>query len=82
MEEERPPLWMIMGVYSWSLANFVLYGSVLAGLVFESRRAALIAIGAFAAVLATHLLVGVAEYRRTMQRPWPDVPPLSDDDDD
>jgi hypothetical protein len=82
MKEGRPPLWMIIGVYLWSLAGFVLYGSVFAGLVFESRRAAMIAIGAFATVLATHLLVSVVEYRRTMRRPWPDVPPLFDDDDD
>ena len=27
------------------------------------------------------LLVGLTEYRRTMRRPWPKVPPLDDDDD-
>jgi VanZ family protein len=62
------------------VANFVLYGSVLAGLAFQSRRAGVIA--AFAVVLSMHLLAGVAEYRKTMRRPWPDVAPLTDDDEE
>ena len=40
------------------------------------------AVAAFAVILSMHLLAGVFEYRRTMQRPWPDVPPLADDDDE
>jgi hypothetical protein len=82
MNAERPPLWMVLAVYAWAVANFVLYGSVLVGLAFESRRAGVIAIAAFAVILSMHLLAGVFEYRRTMQRPWPDVPPLTDDDDE
>ena len=42
------------------------------------------AFGMLAAVcgqVGSHLLVGVIEYRRTMGRPWPKVPLLSDDDD-
>jgi hypothetical protein len=31
--------------------------------------------------LSGHLVVGLVEYRRTMRRPWPQVPPLADDDD-
>jgi len=44
-------------------------------------------VGAFAMLAAVccrvggHLLVGLTEYRRTMRRPWPKVPPLDDDDD-
>ena len=78
---ERPPRWMYVAVYGWTLAQFVLYGSLVAGLLLESRRAGLIAVGAFAVVLTMHLVAGVTEYVKTMRRPWPDVPPLSDDDD-
>jgi hypothetical protein len=73
---------MVIGVYSWSLANFVLCGSLLAGLLFESQRAGLIAIAAFVAMLSMHFLLAVVEYRRTMRRAWPKVAPLPDDDDD
>jgi hypothetical protein len=82
MKDERPSQWMVVGVHAWTLANVVLYGSVFAAFVFESRPAAFIAIVAFAAVLAMHVLLAVVEYRRTMRRPWPNVPPLLDDDDD
>jgi hypothetical protein len=81
-EAQRPPLWMMIAVYGWALANFVLYGSVLIGLAFQSRRAAVIAIASFTVVLLMHLAAGVFEYRRTMRRPWPAVRPLTDDEDD
>lgn len=37
---------------------------------------------AVAGEIAAHLVVGVAEYRRVMSRPWPAVNPLGDDDED
>jgi hypothetical protein len=80
--EEAPPRWMVIGVYFYALVEFVLYGSVFVGLVFQSRPAAYAAVGAFAAVFTLHLLAGVIEYWRTMRRPWPKVAPLADDDDD
>jgi hypothetical protein len=33
-------------------------------------------------MIGGHLLMGVSEYRRVMRRPWPNVSPLEDDDDD
>jgi hypothetical protein len=31
--------------------------------------------------LVGHLLIGVTEYRRIMRRPWPEVPPIDDEDE-
>jgi hypothetical protein len=36
----------------------------------------------FVGQVATHLLIGVTEYRRIMGRPYRKVPPLQDDPDD
>jgi hypothetical protein len=36
----------------------------------------------FGGVLAGHLAVGIAAYRRVMSRSWPRVPPSPEDDDD
>jgi hypothetical protein len=72
---------MYVAVYGWTIAQFILYGSLFAGFVLESRRAAFIAVGGFAVLLTTHLVAGVTEYVKTMRRPWPDVPPIPDGDD-
>ena len=45
------------------------------------RPAAAVMVAGLAGVIGVHLLVGVAGYRTVMQRPWPKVPPLQDDDD-
>lgn len=59
----------------------LLYGSVAAGFVFESRFAVFVALAAFSVTLAVHLGVSILEYRRIMRREWPKVEPLTDDDD-
>ena len=41
-----------------------------------------IMLGAVCGFVLMHLSVGLVFYRRTMNRPWPKVPPLVDDDDD
>jgi hypothetical protein len=82
MEDERPPQWMVIGVYVYAIAWFFLYASAFVGFAFQSRLAVLTAVAAFAAVLTFHLVAGIIEYRKTMRRPWPDVQPLPDDDDD
>ncbi len=35
----------------------------------------------FIATLAVHLGLGIAGYREVMNRPWPEVAPLDDEDD-
>jgi hypothetical protein len=46
------------------------------------RPGAIIAVAALAATVLIHVVNGVIEYRRVMRRPWPEVDPLRDDDDD
>ena len=44
------------------------------------RVAGYLLIAAFGIRLVTHLAAGFAGYRDAMARPWPQVPPLDDDD--
>jgi hypothetical protein len=82
MEDERPPRWMVVGVYLYALTQFVFYVGLLAGVAFKSRSAMYTALAALAAVFTMHLVAAAIEYRKTMRRPWPKVAPLPDDDDD
>jgi hypothetical protein len=74
-------LWMRLAALGYFLLFVLLYGSVAAGFVFESRGAVFVALGAFIARLAVHLVVSIFEYRRLMRREWPKVEPITDDDD-
>lgn len=44
------------------------------------RPGAYLTIAAVLGYNVSHLAIGVSEYRRVMQRPWPEVPPLDDDE--
>ena len=48
----------------------------------EWRWAAYVLIAAFGLRLAAHLAAGFAGFRDAMERPWPQVRPLDDSDDD
>jgi hypothetical protein len=63
------PLWLIVMTVG-------LYGAA-AGW----RPGGFLMITALLGYIATHLLIGVTEYRRVMRRPWPEVAPLEDDDE-
>ena len=63
------------------LLFLVLYGGVFAGLAFQSRTAAYVALAGFLTTLTVHVLVAVVYYRQVMRREWPKVAPLADDDD-
>jgi hypothetical protein len=41
-----------------------------------------LALGAVVALFAIQLGAAIVGYRHIMSRPWPQVPPLEDDDDD
>ena len=63
------PFWlivMIVGVY---------------GAAFGWRPGAYLMITALLGEIGGHLLTGITEYRRVMRRPWPQVPPIDDDDE-
>jgi hypothetical protein len=74
------PWWAPLASGGYFLLFVLLYGSVFAGLALGSRRAAYVALGAFVATVALHLVVAVVAYRRIMRREWPKVEPLEDDD--
>ena len=61
--------------------TLVLYAGAASALV-APRLAAFLLLGGVICLFATHLLMGVLTYRRTMSRPWPRVRPLEDEDDE
>jgi hypothetical protein len=69
-------------VFSW--VNLVTPGLLLVGAygaVFEWRPGAYLMVAALTFSVVANLAVGVLAYRATMNRPWPKVRPLTDDDD-
>jgi hypothetical protein len=77
--EIRP--WMRLASLGYFLLFVLLYGSVAAGFVFESRLAVFVALAAFVATLAAHLVPSIVVYRQVMRREWPKVEPITDDDE-
>lgn len=69
------------------LAGYTELGLLLAlvggayGAAFGWRPGAMLMIGAVAGKVLLHVTAGLIHYRATMQRPWPKVRPLEDDDD-
>jgi hypothetical protein len=62
--------------------TLVLLAGAAAAILFDWRAGALIAAAAVVGSIALHVLQGIVSYRRVMRRPWPQVAPLEDDDDD
>jgi hypothetical protein len=50
--------------------------------LFALRLATFLMLAGAIGMFGTRLVVGVIEYRRTMRRPWPRVPPIEEDDDE
>lgn len=69
---------LVQGVYlGFAL---LLFGGLFV-VVFAVRLAAFLMLAGAIGMFGTRLVVGVIEYRRTMRRPWPSVPPLEDEDE-
>jgi hypothetical protein len=49
---------------------------------FGWRPGAILILTGFLGNLVGNLVTGFAEYRRVMSRPWPEVSPVEDDEDD
>ena len=45
------------------------------------RPAAWLLVASIACAVAGHVSISAVAYRRTIGRPWPEVPPLGDDED-
>jgi hypothetical protein len=65
---------------AYQLAFVLLVSGVLVALLGR-RVGAYLAISGITATLAVHLGLGIAGYREVMNRPWPEVAPLDDEDD-
>ncbi len=59
---------------------FLLVSAAGATLVLWTGSGGYLMLAGFLALILLHLVVGVSEYRRVMNRPWPKVKPLGDDD--
>jgi len=70
-------------LYGYALfgSTFTFIGSIYAAML-GWRLGAFVAVGAFGLRVCTDVVQGVIVYHRTMNRPWPKVPPLDDWDDD
>jgi hypothetical protein len=69
----------------WRWLDAVGTGVILGGIYAAAagwRPAAWILIASVTTLVAGHIWISTAAYRRTMSRPWPRVEPLPDDDDD
>lgn len=62
------PLWLSVGGLYAALLGF--------------RPGAYIALAGFTFTFLVHLVIGVIEYRRVMSRPWPQVAPIVEDEED
>ncbi len=52
------------------------------GAALSWRAGAFLMLTGVGGLLTAHLFIGVSAYRETMNRPWPPVKPLPDNDDD
>jgi hypothetical protein len=59
----------------------LLSGGVLI-IAFDPPPAPFLLLAGAIGLFGTRLVFAVVEYRRTMRRPWPRVPPIEDDDDE
>jgi hypothetical protein len=79
-DDERPNLFALVAASLgpvWLIVMMIgLYGAA-----FGWRPSAYFMITALLGYIVMHLLMGITEYRRVMRRPWPQVPPIDDDDD-
>ena len=68
---------------AWRMIDGVAGMLVLAGAVgaaLDWRGGAFLAVAGILAAVVGHVAIGVADYRDTMRRRWPRVPPVVDDD--
>jgi len=81
MKREDAPLALRLYGYALLGLTFTLIGGIYAALL-GWRTGAFVAVGAFGFRVTLDVAQGVIVYRRTMNRPWPSVRPLQEDDDD
>lgn len=68
---------------AWTLTPHVCGAVMLVGIygaLMNWRIGAYLAVAGVFGMIAGHVVIGLIAYRRVMARPWPKVPPLSNDD--
>ena len=80
MSSDPPPPVMLAARALGSILSVLLIGGACVAVLWTPGI--YLALGALTVYFALNLVVGVVGYRRLMSRPWPQVPPLEDDDDD
>jgi hypothetical protein len=68
---------------AWDVASRLCQLVIAAGIcgaLAQWRPGAYLMIAGLVSLVATHSAIALVEYRRVMARPWPSVPPLTDDD--
>ena len=79
-DDERPNVFALIAARLSPLWLIVMTVGLCAA-AYGWRPGAYLLITAVLGYIATHLLIGVTEYRRVMRRAWPKVSPLEDDDE-
>ena len=80
MSSDPPPPVMFAARALGSILSVLLIGGACVSVLWTPGI--YLALGALTVYFALNLVVGIVGYRRLMSRPWPQVPPLEDDDDD
>jgi hypothetical protein len=80
-DPDAPTRPQLVAVYLQPAFDLLLLVGALAAALSWRPGAALMLTGA-TGLLAAHLFIGVSAYRAAMNRPWPAVQPLVEDDDD
>ena len=82
MSDEERPSALAVAAARLTLLWFLMMSAGAYGAAFGWRPGAYLAITAVFGYNASHLVMGITEYRRVMRRPWPHVPNLDADDDE
>jgi hypothetical protein len=80
-KDDRPAGVAIAAAWLSYLWTVLLFGGGFAA-VLGSRPGVFVMLAGFFGFVAGHLAMGLTEYHRIMSRPWPEVSPLDDDEDD
>lgn len=80
-EKGRPPRRAVVAGWAYGYGTLCLMAAGVGGALLGWRPSAFLLVGYIVLQLAVHLALGTIGYRSLMEREWPKVRPLEDDDD-
>ena len=80
MSPDPPPAVILAARGVGGILSVLIIGGAYVSLVWTPGI--YLTLGALTVYFALQVSVGIVGYRHVMSRPWPQVPPLEDDDDD